>query len=920
MLPCFYMSANKTFVIIDGHAIIHRAYHALPPMNVADGTSVNAVYGFASMLLKTINDLKPEYLAVSFDVAGGTFRDEIYEDYKATRVKADDDLYEQIPLVHDIVEAFGIPVYEKEGFEADDIIGTIAELNKNIPPSDGTPAKGGEKHGVTTIIVTGDKDMLQLVDDDITEVYLLRKGMSDFELYNEKKVEEKFGFGPDRIVDYKAFRGDSSDNIPGVRGIGEKTATALITQLGGIDDIYNKINADDAEGTGRDLSLRTSVVEKLINGEESARMSYKLAKIRRDVKGLKFNPEESVTHEFDREKLVALFRKFEFYSLIKRIPGVEGQEIEHAAKSKNKKAKKKVTIVDSKTLGETLDMLKKERRFACKAVLSGDDVLSDELLGFVFVSDSVNAYVDFKKLDKKQKTDVFALLQDEKVTVVGHDVKQLVKVLLANLSTCRLANLFDIMIASYLLNSSTRAHDLQQIVLRELGEEITTSDTQANLFGVDPQTIADELRAVWQVAKIYEKKFEKAEREVFETMEMPLISVLADMELNGIAIDETTLKGLSESAHKTIAKLEKKIWKEAGSEFNVSSSVQLREVLFETLELPTDFIKKGKTGYSTAASELDKLREYHDIIPMIEEYREVEKLRNTYIDVLPTLVHKKTGRIHTSFNQAVASTGRLSSSDPNLQNIPIRTELGKKVRDAFIAEDGYVLVAADYSQIELRIVAHLAADNKMIEIFKSGQDIHSATAAKINGVKLKDVTPKQRRAAKAINFGILYGMGAFGMAARTGIPQTEAKEFIEKYFAAFRDVKKYMDAVLEQAKEDGYVETMFGRRRYIPELTSGNYQVRASGERMAINMPVQGTAADMMKLAMVATRNKIQETNNTDTVRMLLQVHDEIVLEVKEGLEDEVARMVEKEMVDVLALDVPVVVEAKVGKRWGELK
>jgi DNA polymerase I len=916
---------NKTFVIIDGHAIIHRAYHALPPMSAADGTSINAVYGFASMLLKTINDLKPDYLAVSFDVAGGTFRDEIYEDYKATRVKADDDLYEQIPLVHELVEAFGLPVYEQEGFEADDIIGTISELNKS------------KKHGVTTIIVTGDKDMLQLVDDDITEVYLLRKGLSDFELYNEAKVEEKFGFGPDRIVDYKAFRGDSSDNIPGVRGIGDKTATKLIVEVGGIDEIYKAL--DDKESVISD-QFSNSVVGKLKDGEENARMSYDLAMIRRDVKSLKFKLEDAVTHEFEREKLVALFRKFEFFSLIKRIPGYTPPKAGAPGAQKDTKtgrAKKKVTIVDSKIFGETFDILKKERRFACKAVLSGEDVLSDELLGFVFVSDSVNAFVDVKKLSKKEKESVFELFQDEKVNVVGHDVKQLVKMIdchaefisasVGNTSSKQTlkqvqgdglfkAQLFDIMIASYLLNSSTRAHDLQQIVLRELGEEITTSDTQANLFGVDLKTIAGELHAVWLVSKIYDEKLdEKNVRKVFETIEMPLIPVLADMELQGVAIDTKMLGKLSEKAHKNITSLEKKIWKEAGEEFNVSSSVQLREILFEKLELPTEFIKKGKTGYSTAASELDKLRGYHEIIPMIEEYREVEKLRNTYIDVLPTLVHKNTSRIHTTFNQAVTTTGRLSSSDPNLQNIPIRTELGKEVRDAFIAEDGHVLIAADYSQIELRIVAHLAGDKALIKIFEDGLDVHTATAAVIQGVPIENVTKEMRSKAKAINFGVLYGMGAFGMAARTGITQGEAREFIDAYFERFSGVKTYLDKTLEQAKKEGYVETIFGRRRYVPELESKNYQIRASGERMAINMPVQGTAADMMKFAMIRVYQKLDEK-----VRMILQVHDELVFEVPEGLENVVVKMVEKEMEDVLELAVPVVVEAKVGKRWGELK
>jgi len=890
-------ATNETFVIIDGHAVIHRAYHALPPMSTKDGSSVNAVYGFALMLLKTIQDLDPTYIAVSFDVSGGTFRDEIYEDYKATREKADDDLYAQIPLVYELVEAFGIPIYTKEGFEADDVIGTISEKNK--------------KHkNLTTIVVTGDKDLLQLVDDDVTEVYLLKKGMSDFELYNEDKVMEKFGFGPDRIVDYKALRGDTSDNIPGVKGIGEKTATTLITEVGGIKEIYKSINNKQLT-----TNISASFLKKLQDGEADARMSYELATIRRDVEGIKADLKQAQTKEFDRDALVALFRKFEFFSLVKRIPGME-EENKKAIKQENKKSKsKKVSLVDSKTIADFLKQINTETKFACKAILSHDDVLTADLNGFVFVSPRVNAFVDFKKLSAKEQKDVLQIFQHEEITVVGHDVKQLVKVLVNQSTNKPINKLFDVMIASYLLNSSTRAHDVQQIVLRELGEEITTSDTQATLFGVDPQVVATELDAVYRVATIYEEKL--AQDKVFDTIEMPLIPVLADMELAGIAVDTAMLGTLSKDAHKVIADLEKKIYTEAGEEFNVSSSVQLRDILFEKLELPTDMIKKGKTGYSTAASELEKLRDYHDIIPLIEEYREVEKLRNTYIDVLPTLLNKKTGRIHTSFNQAVAATGRLSSSDPNLQNIPIRTDLGKEVRNAFIAADGYTLVAADYSQIELRIVAHLAKDKTLIDIFKQGEDVHTATAAAIQGVPVKDVTKDMRSKAKAVNFGVLYGMGAFGLAARTGITQAEAKQFIDTYFERFSGVATYMEEILKQAKKDGYVETVFGRRRYIPELSSSNYQVRNSGERMAINMPVQGTAADMMKLAMIAVHNKLAARAD---VRMLLQVHDELVLEVKKGKEQEVGELLKKEMEGVLTLDVPVDVDVHSGKRWGELK
>lgn len=929
---------QKTLVIIDGHAIIHRAYHALPPLTTKDGTQVNAVFGFASMLLKVINDLTPDYLAVSFDVAGKTFRDILYKEYKATRVKADDELYKQIPLVYELVRAFNIPIFEKEGFEADDVIGTVSKLVTRYLLR------------VTTIIVTGDMDMLQLVDDDVTEVYLLRKGMSDFQLYNEAAVTERFGFGPERIVDYKALRGDTSDNIPGVKGIGEKTAKQLIEQIGGIEEIYEDVqNTPPKAGAPWAQKLRNefsaSVMKKLEEGEKDARMSYELAAIRTDVPGLNFDLEKCETKDFDREKVVELFRKFSFYSLLKRIPGIEEDENMRTTKStkvRNTKLKKERLIIVEED--HTEDFFAEMRRadvIGCKEILDGTDVLSSALKGFVFVTERASFFVELKKLNEKEQADIFRLFEDNKKTIVGHDLKQLVKALYAIPSTLH-AQLFDIMIASYLLNSSTRAHDLRAIVLRELGEELPAGSDQGNLFGVDPNTVASELRLMRAVAKEYKKKLEKeADAGLFEKVEMALIPVLAEMELHGVAIDTAMLSRLSKDAVQTIETLQKKIWKEAGKEFNVSSSAQLRDILFDTLGLPAKDIKKGKTGYSTAASELEKLRGMHPIIDLIEEYREIEKLRNTYIDVLPTLIHKKTGRIHTTFNQAVTTTGRLSSSDPNLQNIPIRTELGKKVREAFVAEKGYTLISADYSQIELRIVASLAEDKKLMEIFEKGQDVHAATAAIINHVPLDKVTKEMRRAAKAVNFGILYGMGSFGLSSRTDMTQWEAKEFIERYFRAFSDVKKYLDITLAEAKKKGYVETLFGRRRYIPELKASNFQLRSAGERMAINMPVQGTAADLMKMAMIGVRNKIQERNkkqvrrfsrtpypsvgetrnkNNEDIKMILQVHDELVFEVKEGLEDEVSELVKKEMEGVAKLRVPIEVVVHIGKRWGELK
>ncbi|MFH1286204.1 MAG: DNA polymerase I [Candidatus Magasanikbacteria bacterium] len=887
---------QKTFVIIDGNAIIHRGYHALPPFTV-DGVLVNAVFGFTSILLKVINELKPDYIAVSFDVAGKTFRDDIYEDYKATREKADDDLYAQIPLVYDVVNAFNIPVYTKEGFEADDVIGTISKKLKV------------ESENIKTVIVTGDMDLLQLVDET-TFVFAPKKGVSDVAFYGVDEVVEKYGFGPEHVTDYKALRGDASDNIPGVKGVGDKGAKELIEKFGSIENVLRAVKRDKEIGD----KIKPALVKKLTEGEKDARMSKELATIVRDVKGLNFDLKKCVTQEYDREEIIGLLRKFEFYSLIKRLPGSESTNIEHRTSNKTKVLSNKIQIVDNSSIGTFLKEIKNEKVFACREILSGNDVLTSELTGFVFVLAGKAYFV-------KKDSSVLKIFSDKTKTIVGHDIKQLVKALLVqNVGVG--CELFDIMIASYLLNSSTRAHGMAAIALRELGKELPAASNQESLFGTDPQVVADELSLMLEVQETYSKKLKEMDDEgLFKKVEMALVPVLADVELQGVAVDTKMLGELSVDAAETIKNLQKKIWREAGEEFNVASSVQLREILFERMGLPSEGIKKGKTGYSTAASELEKLHGIHPIIEHIEQFREVEKLRNTYIDVLPTLINKKTGRIHTDFNQAVTSTGRLSSSNPNLQNIPIRTELGKKVRESFIAEKGYTLIAADYSQIELRIVASLAKDKELIKIFSKGEDVHRATAAVINGVPLDEVTKEMRSRAKAVNFGVLYGMGAFGLASRTGISRWEAQEFIHEYFEVFSGVKTYLDRVLKQAKKDGYVETLFGRRRYIPELKAPNRQVRASGERMAINMPIQGTAADLMKMAMIAVHENMRSSKHLNKdVKMILQVHDEVVLEVKIGLEKEIAALVKKEMEGVVKLDVPVEVDVHVGKRWGKLK
>ncbi|MFA6486541.1 MAG: DNA polymerase I, partial [Candidatus Magasanikbacteria bacterium] len=993
---------NK-LIIIDGNAIVHRAYHALPPMNTRDGKMVNAVYGFASMLLRVWKDLKPTHIAVTFDMAGGTFRHEKYKEYKATRVKADQELYDQIPLCHDLVRAFNIPIYEKKGFEADDVIGTIVRQVslRCHPRENGDPDTGrldsrlrGNDNCVETVIVTGDKDTLQLVDDDI-KVLTLRKGMSDTVLYGEVEVKERFGFGPAQMIDFKALAGDSSDNIPGVPGVGEKTATDLIRDFGGIDELYKKIADLPAgrQGSKEQIAkqIKPGVLKKLIDGEENARMSYELATIDCAVPEVDFKLEDCAVKDFDREKVIRMFQEFEFMSLVKRLPGEKSQipnlndqknpksQILPTGRQVTKSKKSDFKFVEDATVEEVVKKVSAVGSFAGRAIVSGV-MPGGELKGLVIVVGDEGFWVPNVILSESEgrvEESVAALFQSDKLELVGHDLKQLVKALACcchperspkgavegskgvrvadSSATLRSAQndstikcrLFDTMIASYLLNPGTRAHDVSSVVLKTLGQELPAGTGQDSLFGVDAKAAAIEL---WMISKCVPKLKEDLKQinnlGLLEKIEMPLVPVLAEIELNGVKVDLKILAKMSESAVEEVKKITKKIYDYSGVEFNISSPTQLRDVLFETMGLPTQGVKKGKTGLSTNAEELEKLRGLHPIIEEIEDYRELTKLQNTYIDVLPTLINKSTGRIHCNFNQAVTATGRLSSSEPNMQNIPIRTALGREIRNAFIAEPGNVLISADYSQIELRIVASLAQDKKMMEIFERGEDIHTATAAAIHGVPLNEVTKDLRRSAKEINFGILYGMGAYGLAWRAEIPRWEAKEFIAKYFEQFSGVKKYLDETIKYAREAGYCETLFGRRRYLPELNSPNFQLRAGAERMAINHPVQGTAADLIKMAMIGIyqclhchpfdmlragserspkgevegskggktidssaplRSAQNDSMRTDDkVRMILQVHDELVFEVKKGLEDEVAKMVKETMEGVVKLRVPV--------------
>ncbi len=908
----------KRIIIIDGNAIIHRAYHAIPPMTTKSGVMVNAVYGFTSMLLKVWKDLQPSCIAVTFDMAGPTFRHVQYKEYKATRVKADQELYDQIPLVHEVVRSFGLPIYEKKGYEADDVIGTIV---KNLE----------KDKDVEVFIVTGDMDTLQLVRDG-AKVYTLRKGISDVVVYDTAAVKARFGFGPEKMIDYKALRGDASDNIPGVPGIGEKTATELILKFGSLENIYKQLK--NKEKIAKEL--KPGVIKKLVEGQKSAAMSKELSAIDCAVPGLKFDFKDCEIKEFDKEKINHLFQKFEFVSLLKRIPGFIEGEPEVKAKGKHKGGEKMVFVeIDKENeLDKLIKLVKENKSFACRAVLSGKEVLDSELQGLIIVVAAQVFFVSAKMVKK-----VLPLFQDSSLELVGHDLKELVKALQYNFD-CVIANdLFDVMVASYLLSPGNRAHDITSVLLKVLGKVLPQTTAQTNLFGVDKKSLAEELFLINQTKNSLKVDLEKADNfGLFKKVEMQLVSVLAEMELNGIAVDSAMLKKLSVEAAVILEKLTKKIYNLAGMEFNIASPLQLREVLFDKLGLAVVGIKKGKTGLSTSAEELEKLHGLHPIIDEISNFRELTKLQNTYIDVLPGLVNKKTNRIHSHFNQTVAATGRLSSSDPNMQNIPIRSELGREIRKAFVSEPGNTLISADYSQIELRIVASLAQDKRMIEIFNKDEDIHKATAAAINNVPLSEVTKEMRYAAKEVNFGVLYGMGPYGLSWRTGISQAEAKDFIRKYFEAFSGVREYIDRTLAFTKKEGYCETLFGRRRYLPELNAGNFQLRAAAERMAVNHPIQGTAADLMKMAMIEVYHAIKlrqgwtpplgggkkiknsEHKSLSQAKLILQVHDELVLEVKKELAEEVANLVKNIMENVVTLRVPVKVGISINRSWGEMK
>lgn len=928
----------KILYLLDGHAIAYRAYFALTSgssnyWTTSSGEPTAGVYGFASRLLRLFKQEEPDYVAVSFDT-GRTFRHEMYADYKGTRAKMPDDLRVQIERIREMVDCFNIPRVEIDNYEADDVIGSLARW-------------ASEEKGLGVKIITGDRDMLQLVTNTVVVSLPDRKSGQDQDYFPEDVVT-RMGVRPDQIVDYKALVGDPSDNIPGVAGIGDKTARELLGKYDNLDNIF--ANLDEIKGRAH---------KPLSTGREAAYLSQDLARIRTDLPII-LDLEQANPVHFDPENVVKLFQELEFRTLtseLKKITakmdadyqeqnGFQGSLFPETEKPKSDAKQdepqnatfKAVTVSDPETLTALVADLKAAKMIAFDTETTGLDPMQADLVGISLAVSPDNGYYipighkHGQQLDLEVvKAALQPILVDPKIEKVAHNAKfDLVTLHQAGFDVSPIT--FDTMIAEWVIDPTSRNLGLKAqanarlgVQMTEIEELIGKGKSQICMDDVPiercaPYAAADAVMTLRLVEPMRVDLRSHAAEKLYRDLENPLIPVLAGMEEAGILLDDALFEAFSKSLKGDVDRLTEQAWSLAGEEFNLNSTQQLSYILFEKLALePPDRSKKTSSGmYSTSAAVLESMRGMHPLVDVILEYRELSKLQSTYVDALPTQVNPKTGRVHTTFNQTGTVTGRIASQNPNLQNIPIRTELGRRVRQGFIAAPGHKLLAVDYSQIELRIVAHLAQDEAMMRAFHQGQDIHAATAAAIEDVPLNEVTKQQRRHAKAINFGLIYGMSPFGLTRTTDLTLAEAENFIREYFKEFPSVKEWLDNTRLRASQQGYVETLLGRRRYFPALAAGtNYMVRQREEREAINAPVQGSAADIIKLAMIRLPGALKEAGLK--TRMLLQVHDELIFEVPENELEDATRLVKGVMEGALALSVPLVTEARIGDNWGEL-
>lgn len=924
--------ADNPLILVDGSSYLYRAYHAFPPLTNSAGQPTGAMYGVLNMLRSLIMQYEPSHVAVVFDAKGKTFRDELFEAYKSHRPPMPDDLREQIALLHDMVVAMGMPLLSVSGVEADDVIGTLA--------------KQAAAEGRAVLISTGDKDMAQLVTPDITLINTMNNT-----ILGPEEVETKYGVPPSLIIDYLALMGDSSDNIPGVPGVGEKTAQALLQGLGSLDDIY----ADLDKIAGLSFRGAKTLAPKMETNKEMAYLSYTLATIKTDVE-LDCTWDSLALTEPDLDKLHALFTQYEFKRWISDLEN-GGWLAKKSTRSASSKAavttavqtpaapavtpdissENYETILDEEALNRWAQILREAGEFAFDTETDSLDNLSARLVGMSFAAKAGHAayvpighdYLDApdQLLTEQVLRVMKPILEDEKIRKIGQNLK-FDRGIMENYGVELRGIAFDTMLESYVLNSVAGRHDMDSLADRHLNYKTTTFEDIAGkgkkqlTFNQIPLEEAANYAAedaditlLLHQALYPQLEAEKSLLHVYQDIEMPLVPVLSRMERTGVLIDANVLAAQSVELTARLDELEKQAFAIAGEEFNLSSPKQLQTILFEKLNLPV--VKKTPGGApSTNEEVLEELADNHELPRVILEHRSLSKLKTTYTDKLPLMVDPKTRRVHTSYHQAVTATGRLSSRDPNLQNIPVRTDEGRRIRQAFIARDGYCIMAADYSQIELRIMAHLSQDKGLLKAFAEGKDIHRATAAEVFGMPLDEVTADQRRSAKAINFGLIYGMSAFGLARQLGIPRGEAQRYMDLYFERYPGVLEYMARTREHAAEKGYVETLEGRRLWLPEINSRNGMRRKAAEREAINAPMQGTAADIIKKAMIAVDDWLQK-ENIDAL-MIMQVHDELVFEVRKEQQAEMAEKIRGLMEAAMKLDVPLKVEAGVGANWDE--
>ncbi len=849
-------------MIIDGNSIVNRAFYGIKMLTAPDGTPTNGVYGFMTILEKLIADEKPDGVMVAFDVKAKTFRHEMYDGYKAQRKGMPEELAVQLPLLRETLDAMGITRLEAEGWEADDILGTIS-------------VQCAEKNW-DCVVVTGDKDSFQLISDNTTIKHVKsRMGKTETISYTPAVFREEYGFEPKKIIDLKALMGDSSDNIPGVAGVGEKTASALLQKFGSLDEIYKNIDSPD---------IKAGVKTKLENDKEKAYLSFDLATIRLNAP-VSVNLEQIPPINYGGE-LYNIFKRLGFSRLITRWRITEDESI--APTVEIEQISVKIIDATDEHFPQIEEMISSGKTLAVYAPTGLENV--------EITADGETVYV-LSPMSGFGFLEIISKIFTSKTAKISHNVKELMRVLLSE--NYEIENfVFDTALAAYILEPTENNYDLARISAKYLGQELTGA---AAIFALTPV--------------LTEKLKESGQEKLLTEMELPLCEVLAEMEYNGFLVDKQALSEFGESLVGQIENLKSEIWAETGEEFNINSPKQLGEVLFEKMEIPHG--KKTKTGWSTSAEVLEKLQVEYPVTAKILEYRFLSKLKSTYADGLIKVI-EGDGRIHTSFQMTVTATGRLSSTEPNLQNIPIRTKLGADIRKMFVADRGNVLVDADYSQIELRILAHISGDETMINAFISNTDIHTVTASQVFGTPLEEVTNLMRSRAKAVNFGIVYGISAFSLAQDIGVYQNEAKAYIEAYLEKYHGVREYMKNIVEKAKADGFVDTLYNRRRYLPELKSSNFNMRSFGERVALNMPIQGTAADIMKLAMINVYKRLK--NEGLKAKLILQVHDELIAECPECESELVSKILTEEMENICQLKVPLIAEAHSAESWFDAK